>query len=83
MVTSLQTVLVNNTLPTGYFTTGGPSEVPTNLIPGSGDEIGKYYGQTTLVTDTAYTDPYGVVYQVGLFLYQSCLFFPLRKGVGS
>lgn len=63
-VTSLKTVLVNNTLPTGLFQSpellSNYPEVPTSMIAGNG---GGYPSQSILVIDTAYTDPYGVVYQ--------------------
>jgi hypothetical protein len=63
-VTSYKTIKANSTqsLPTGLFNNFGTdtiSGVPTDII-GSG--LGGYEADTTLITGTEFTDPYGVVY---------------------
>ncbi|KUJ19043.1 uncharacterized protein LY89DRAFT_716658 [Mollisia scopiformis] len=63
-VTSYKTIKANNTqsLPTGVFNNFGTitiSGVPTNII---GDDLAGYEADTTLITGTEFTDPYGVVY---------------------
>jgi hypothetical protein len=59
-ITNLRTVLANNSLPDFYFDDG--YSLPTEYnIPNTIIDEG-YTQLTTLITGTAFTDPYGVVY---------------------
>lgn len=55
----MRTITANNTLPTDLFSnTITLAGIPTDLV----GEAGAYDQMTTLNYDTAFTDPYGVVY---------------------
>jgi hypothetical protein len=63
-VTSYKTIKANNTqsLPTGTFNNFGSitiSGVPTDIV---GNNLAGYEADTTLITGTEFTDPYGTVY---------------------
>lgn len=66
-VTSYRTIKANGTqsLPTGVFNNFGTdtiSGIPTDIIGTGGIGLGGYEADTTLITGTEFTDPYGVVY---------------------
>ncbi|TGO84104.1 hypothetical protein BPOR_0549g00060 [Botrytis porri] len=59
-ITSIQTIPTNFTVPSKPITRSSISGLPTTII---GTDLGVYGAETTFIHGTAFTDPYGTVYE--------------------
>lgn len=59
-ITSVQTLSTNSTAPSKLITRSSIDGLPTTII---GTGLGVYQAETTFISGTAFTDPYGIVYE--------------------